>query len=101
MVRFPDPPLAVAPTDHHPFFAAYLHGLSSEHPVYKPYTAPVYSNAGYEVLAMALERITNRTIADMLEKDFFGPLGMTHSSYSAPRTLAMLYFPLVQSFPDS
>lgn len=73
---------------------AYLRGLSSEHPVYKPYTAPIYSNAGYEVLGMALEKITNRTFADMLEKDFFGPLGMTHSSYNTPHDLSDAVLPL-------
>lgn len=62
--------------------------------MYKPYTAPIYSNAGYEVLGMALEKITNRTFADMLEKDFFGPLGMTHSSYNTPHDLSDAVLPL-------
>lgn len=64
--------------------AQYLKGLTQEHPAEAPFTTPVYSNAGYQVLSYALENITGRSYQSMLESDLFGPLGMNSSSYGLP-----------------
>lgn len=36
-----------------------------------------YSNPGYEILALIVERISGRTFADFLASEIFAPLGMT------------------------
>jgi len=58
------------------------------HPTFAPYTTPNYSNGGYEILAFALEAITNRSFAQMVERDLFSRLGMNSSSFAAPADLS-------------
>ena len=71
-----------------------IQGLITEQPVFAPSTTPVYSNAGYALLAVALEKITGRTLEDMLQHDLFDKLSMTGSSYSAPQNLDNAVIPL-------
>ncbi|MFM9985626.1 MAG: serine hydrolase domain-containing protein [Flavobacteriales bacterium] len=47
-----------------------------------------YSNAGYVMLALIIERISGTTYADFLEKEIFSPLGMTHTRvYNTRRSM--------------
>ncbi|KAK5120560.1 hypothetical protein LTR85_006216 [Meristemomyces frigidus] len=62
----------------------YLYGLTAAHPVFEPFTSVVYSNAGFELLAFALENITGRSFESMLQADLFDKVNMTHSSYNVP-----------------
>ena len=52
-----------------------------EAPLEAAFSVPIYSNGGYQILAYALEAITNRTMSDMLSNDVFCPLQMGESSY--------------------
>lgn len=52
------------------------HGLN--HPVDAKYS---YTNSGYSLLAMLVERISGMPLAHFSAREFFGPLGMTHTSW--------------------
>ena len=46
---------------------------------FEPGTSWQYSNTGYLLLGMALERVTGRTYARMVAEDLAGPLGLAHT----------------------
>lgn len=46
---------------------------------FMPGTEHSYSNTGYLLMAKIVEKVTGRKFADVIEKDLFLPLGMTHS----------------------
>ncbi|MBK7594584.1 MAG: beta-lactamase family protein [Gemmatimonadetes bacterium] len=52
------------------------HGLN--HPVDAKYS---YTNSGYSLLAMLVERISGTPLAEFSAREFFQPLGMTHTSW--------------------
>ncbi|KAK6385452.1 hypothetical protein LTR65_009146 [Meristemomyces frigidus] len=72
----------------------YLRGLTAEHPVFKPFTSPVYSNAGFELLEFALQNITGRSSESVVQADLFDKLNMTHSSYNVPTDYSDAVLPL-------
>jgi CubicO group peptidase (beta-lactamase class C family) len=45
---------------------------------------PIYSNAAIQILAYALEAITNKTYDALLEEYLFEPLGLNDSYYDVP-----------------
>lgn len=71
----------------------YLKGLSAEQPVFAPFTTPIYSNAGYELLAFALARIKGKSFPAMLEQSIFAKLGMRRSSYYNPNSTSNAIIP--------
>ena len=44
-------------------------------------TAQIYSNSGYWLLGLVVEKASGMTYEDYVEKQLFSPLGMTRSSY--------------------
>jgi CubicO group peptidase (beta-lactamase class C family) len=58
-----------------------LRAFLQEAPLEAAFSVPIYSNGGYQILAYALEAITNRTMSDMIFNDVFCPLEMGDSSY--------------------
>lgn len=48
---------------------------------FKPGTKLNYSNTGYILLGMVIEKVSGQTYADFLKKNIFDPLGMEHSGY--------------------
>jgi CubicO group peptidase (beta-lactamase class C family) len=48
---------------------------------FKPGTQLHYSNTGYILLGMAIEKISAQTYAEFLKKNIFDPIGMAHSGY--------------------
>ena len=61
--------------------------------MYAPFTTPAYSNAGYALLAFALENITDKSFQDIVEHDLFAPLNMTSSFYNPPMDLSHAVLP--------
>lgn len=55
----------------------------SGHLLFRPGERFRYSNTGYEMLAVAIERITGEPYVDYLQAHIFAPLGMT-ASFSRP-----------------
>ena len=51
---------------------------------YSPGTHAEYSDIGFILLAVALERIAGETLDTFAQREVFGPLGMAHSSFNPP-----------------
>ena len=48
---------------------------------FTPGTEYLYSNTGYLLLALIVERVTGRSLADFTAAEIFTPLGMSHTSF--------------------
>ena len=63
--------------------------VASEPLEFAPGTKLHYSNTGYILLGMVIEKVSGNSYADFLQKSIFTPLGMTNSGYdTAPKILA-------------
>ncbi|KAI8631782.1 beta-lactamase/transpeptidase-like protein [Xylariaceae sp. FL1651] len=56
-------------------------GLANTPPSFAPSQTPAYSNLGFQLLAYALENITKRSFAQMLQTDIIHKLGLNHTYY--------------------
>lgn len=54
--------------------------LFSDEPEYRPGTRFLYSNTGYTLLAMIIEKVAGESYADYIQKNIFDVCGMEHSS---------------------
>jgi CubicO group peptidase (beta-lactamase class C family) len=52
-----------------------------------PGTSAEYSDIGFIVVGLALERIAEDTLDVFCKREIFGPLGMSHTSFNPPSTL--------------
>lgn len=52
----------------------------------KPGEQHSYSNAGYALLAILVERVSGKNLPAFAEEKIFGPLGMKHTSFEADHT---------------
>ncbi|KAI0136847.1 beta-lactamase/transpeptidase-like protein [Xylariales sp. AK1849] len=59
-------------------------GLSHVPPSWGPDQTPGYSNLAYQLLAYALEEITQKNFPEMLQSDVIDKLGLSHTYYSKP-----------------
>ncbi len=59
-----------------------LSQLKNEYLCFEPGSASKYSNIGYRLLGMIIERVTGEPFENYLEREIFKPLGMTKSSFS-------------------
>lgn len=75
----------------------FLNGLAQRHPIFAPFSTPIYSNDAYQILTYALEGITNRTFEAMFQKDLVEQLGLTGTSYTAPSTVSRAVIPVNDS----
>ncbi|KAF2651180.1 alkaline D-peptidase [Lophiostoma macrostomum CBS 122681] len=65
--------------------AEFLSYIATRPPVFSSAATPVFSNAGFIILAYALETIKGRPFADLLQGSILGPLHMSNTSLlSAP-----------------
>ena len=62
----------------------YVQGISARAPVLLAWTSPIYSDAGFTLLSLAVENITGKSFHDMFHEDMFGPLEMASTSYNVP-----------------
>ena len=51
---------------------------------YDPETRFEYSDVGFILLGIALERITSEPLDRFCQREIFGPLGMTHTAFNPP-----------------
>ncbi|HKW17794.1 MAG TPA: serine hydrolase domain-containing protein [Terriglobales bacterium] len=61
-----------------------LRGAFSVPLKYSPGTHAEYSDIGFILLGVALERIANQALDSFCQKEVFGPLGMCHTTYNPP-----------------
>ncbi|KAI5922995.1 beta-lactamase/transpeptidase-like protein [Camillea tinctor] len=64
--------------------AQFFTGLANVPPSFAPGQTAGYSNMGYQLLAYALEAITQKAFPDMLQTDIIGALGLTNTFYKKP-----------------
>ena len=77
------------PTDltQKPMSPGELVGLGTSEPVlFPPGRGAHYSNTGYILLGMIIERVTNRSLASNLHSAVFAPVGMNASTLGTPGT---------------
>jgi hypothetical protein len=68
-------------------FIDFFKGFITRHPVFAPSTTPIYSNVAYQILAYAIENISNnRPFNSILLDDMLKPLCMTRTSTSTPNS---------------
>jgi CubicO group peptidase (beta-lactamase class C family) len=48
---------------------------------FEPRSRFSYTNTGYKIVGRILEKVTKRTLADLLAERIFRPLGLTHTSF--------------------
>jgi len=50
---------------------------------FEPGRAYRYSNTGYFLLGMVIEKVSGQSYADFVQKEFFEPLGLSHTRYGS------------------
>ncbi|KAF8427737.1 beta-lactamase/transpeptidase-like protein [Tirmania nivea] len=85
---FPPLPKSAFPPCEHPLYnpqscttKQFLEEVSSHPPVIPPFSQPIYSNAAYSLLAIAIERVKSISFEIFMQKEVFSPLNMTRSSF--------------------
>lgn len=48
--------------------------------VYAPFTTPMYSNLGFDILGLVLEKVTNSTFVDYIEQAILDPLNLSNTT---------------------
>lgn len=91
--------LGLPPCDRAQFFRDF----GKRHPVYAPFTTPVYSNAASAVLSFVVEAVaapsSNTTYADFVQREILSPLGMTNTTiHSGPARDAWGFIPLGETW---
>ncbi|KAF4990106.1 hypothetical protein FDECE_14489 [Fusarium decemcellulare] len=77
---------------------SFFQDFSRQHPISTPFHTPVYSNAGYQILAYALQNITGRQLCDTFEKRLVEPLGLQGTYYDTPPTTNTSIIPFNKTF---
>ncbi|KAI0536554.1 putative penicillin-binding protein [Xylaria digitata] len=62
----------------------YFQGMTKRHPVFAPWTTPVYSNLGFRILGYVLEAMGNTSYSSLLRSKVLEPLGLTDTSATYP-----------------
>lgn len=71
----------------------FLQAVTQRAPTFLPWSTPIYTNLGFDLLALATENITGRGFLDMFQKDMFDPLGMMSTSVIEPSNLTRAIIP--------
>ena len=53
-------------------------------PVISPYESAIYSDGGFALLTLVLERLTGKTFNEALQEIIYDPLGITDTMFPAP-----------------
>ncbi|HKS38699.1 MAG TPA: serine hydrolase domain-containing protein [Verrucomicrobiae bacterium] len=67
---------------------AFIQGILTRKPEAKPGTKYIYSNQGYTIAGVMLEKATGKTWEELLRSMLFEPLGMTTAGFGAPASLS-------------
>ncbi len=58
--------------------------FTQRHPVFAPSTTPIYSNVAFQILSYALETITGKLFATMLNRSVIERLDLSHTTFTRP-----------------
>ncbi|XXG96228.1 hypothetical protein Hte_002509 [Hypoxylon texense] len=87
--------LGLPPCDRTEFFRDF----GKRHPVYAPFTNPVYSNVASTILGFALEAITNMTYDSYVKQSIFAPLNMTNTTiFNGPDNVSWGFIPVNETW---
>ena len=60
----------------------------ADHPlIYPAFTTPAYSNVGFSLLGLVLERKSGLSFDDLMQRDVYGPLGMKDTFHRLPKDI--------------
>jgi CubicO group peptidase (beta-lactamase class C family) len=62
----------------------YFEGFIHHHPVFLPYSTPIYSNTAFRILSYAIEAITGVTFDNLIEECVFKHLLLNNTSMHNP-----------------
>jgi serine-type D-Ala-D-Ala carboxypeptidase len=65
-----------------------------------PATRSAYSDVGFTVLGAALERIAEEPLDSFCQREIFGPLGMTHTTFNPPAEMRVKIPPTADERKD-
>ncbi|KAI1801982.1 beta-lactamase/transpeptidase-like protein [Daldinia bambusicola] len=72
----------------------FFRDFGKRHPVYAPFTSPVYSNVASVILGYAVEAITNMTYEKYVKQSIFTPLSMTNTTiFNGPEKQSWGFIP--------
>jgi CubicO group peptidase (beta-lactamase class C family) len=66
---------------------AFIKGILAQEPEAKPGTKYIYSNQGYTIAGVMLEKATGKTWEELLRSRLFEPLGMTTAGFGEPASV--------------
>ena len=64
----------------------FFSGLEAVHPVTVPFYMPVYSNPTFQILAYAMESMTNKSFVDVMHSALIEPLNLTSTYVTTPES---------------
>ncbi|KAJ3571033.1 hypothetical protein NPX13_g5520 [Xylaria arbuscula] len=74
--------------------AEFFRDFGKRHPVYAPFTNPVYSNVASSILGFAVESATNTSYDAYVQQAIFDPLGMTNTTiFEGPKERSWGFIP--------
>ncbi|KAI1102712.1 beta-lactamase/transpeptidase-like protein [Jackrogersella minutella] len=77
----------------------FFRDFGKRHPVYAPFTNPVYSNIGSVILGFAVEAITKMTYENYVQQSIFTPLSMTNTTiFNGPEKNSWGFIPVNESW---
>lgn len=65
---------------------AFVSGILADEPEKPPGTKWIYSDAGYSIVGVIMERVTGRAWEDLMRERLFEPLGMKSAGFGPPAT---------------
>ncbi|KAI3324113.1 beta-lactamase/transpeptidase-like protein [Xylariaceae sp. AK1471] len=72
----------------------FFRDFGKRHPVYAPWTNPVYSNVASTILAYAIEAVTHMRYDAYVQKAIFGPMGMKNTTiFTGPKDRSSGFIP--------
>ncbi|KAI0113490.1 beta-lactamase/transpeptidase-like protein [Daldinia grandis] len=77
----------------------FFRDFGKRHPVYAPFTNPVYSNIASVILGYAVEAITNMTYDNYVKQSIFAPLSMTNTTiFNGPEKNTWGFIPVNETW---
>jgi CubicO group peptidase (beta-lactamase class C family) len=69
---------------------AFIKGILEREPEAKPGTKTIYSNQGYAIAGVMLEKATGKTWEELMRSMLFEPLGMASAGFGAPASVGQI-----------
>ena len=68
--------------------ADFFNNWGKKYPVYAPFSTPVYSNVGFGILGLVIERASGVSFAQYMQNAIIKPLALKHTSIDHPLKLS-------------